>query len=49
MVWTYFKKGRDCVKKCMDYEVEGVSPGGRPGKPGVSLWKETVGLDSRPQ
>jgi len=30
------------VKKCMEYEVEGASPIGRPQKTGERLWKKTV-------
>jgi len=35
------KKDNDWVKKCMEYEVEGARPRGRP-KLGERLWKKTV-------
>jgi len=33
------KKDKDWVKKCMEYEVEGARPRGRPKR---TLWKKTV-------
>jgi len=35
------KEGSDWVKKCMEYEVEGARPKGRPKKT-ERLWKKTV-------
>ena len=36
------KEDNDWVKKCMEYDVEGVWPRGRPKKIGERLWKKTV-------
>jgi len=35
------KDDNDCVKKCIEYEVEGVRPRGRPNK----TWREIVEKD----
>ena len=35
------KEDNDCVKKCMEYELEGARPRGRPKKT-WRLWKKTV-------
>ena len=35
------KKDSDCMKKCMEYEVEGARPRGRPKK----TWREIVQRD----
>ena len=40
MVWAYVaKKDNDWVKKCMEYEVEGARPRGRPQK----TWERDCG------
>jgi len=36
------KEGNDWVKKCMEYEVDGARPRGKPTKLGERLWKKTV-------
>ena len=36
------KEDDDCVKKCMEYEVEGPRPRGRPKRPGERLYERTV-------
>jgi len=44
LVWHVLRKdGDDWVKKCMDYEVEGPRPSGRPKR----TWKEVVREDCR--
>jgi len=35
------KEDNDCVKKCMEHEVDGVRPRGRPNK----TWREIVAKD----
>jgi len=47
MVSTYFDKAKiEGVKKCMDYEVQGARPKGRPKKTWRKIVKKTVGLDN---
>ena len=42
MVWACAaKKDTNCVKKCMEYEVEGSRPRGRPKR----TWREVVQKD----
>ena len=36
------REDNDWVKKCMEYEVKGTRPRGRPKKTGERLWKKTV-------
>jgi len=38
MVWRVLRKDDDWVKKCMEYEVEGPRPKGRPKR----TWREVV-------
>ena len=41
MVWACAAKDDDWVKKCMEYEVEGPKPRGRPKR----TWREVVEKD----
>jgi len=41
MVWACAAKDNDRVKKCMEYEVEGPRPKGRPKR----TWREVVKED----
>ena len=36
------KEDNNWVKKCLEYEVDGAKPTGRPKKLGERLWKKTV-------